>query len=32
MMNIICKLIEWFNTVGALSYEEMVFIGISRLS
>lgn len=32
MMSIICNLVEWFNTTMAMSYGEMVFIGISRLS
>lgn len=32
MMNIIARLIEWFNTTAILSVDEMVFVGISRLS
>lgn len=32
MKNIFNKLSKWFNTVGALSYEEMVFVNISKLS
>lgn len=32
MMNIINKLIEWFNATTMLSYDEMIFVEISRLS
>lgn len=30
MMNI-SKLIEWFNAIARMSYDEMVFVGISNL-
>lgn len=32
MMNIIAKLIGWFNATATLSYDEMVFVGISNLN
>ncbi len=32
MMNIIAKLIGWFNTTATMSYDEIVFVGISRLN
>ena len=32
MKNIINKLAKWVNTFGAMTYDEMVFVGISRLS
>ena len=32
MMNIIYKLVEWFNTTATLSYDEMVFVTMNRLS
>lgn len=31
MMNIIYKLIEWFNAVATLSCDETIFVEISRL-
>lgn len=32
MMNIIYKLVEWFNITATLSYDEMVFVAMNRLS